>query len=150
MILEKLIPTSYPKVELRTQVKSVQFGRSDVSDSLWPQGLQHARPPCPSPTPGVYSNMFIESVMPSNHLILCRPFLLPPAIFPSFTVFSNESNWKHSWCPLTGEWLKNASTSICRPTAQQQKEWTDTVNNLDKPAYSYTEWQKPVLKVSIL
>ena len=34
MILEKLIPTSYPKVELRTQVKSVQFSRSDVSDSL--------------------------------------------------------------------------------------------------------------------
>ena len=35
---------------------SVQFSRSIVSDSLWPHGLQHARPPCPSPTPGVYSN----------------------------------------------------------------------------------------------
>ena len=35
---------------------SVQFSRSAVSDSLWPHGLQHARPPCPSPTPGVYSN----------------------------------------------------------------------------------------------
>ena len=35
---------------------SVQFSRSVVSDSLWPHGLQHARPPCPSPTPGVYSN----------------------------------------------------------------------------------------------
>jgi len=34
----------------------VQFYRSAVSDSLWPHGLQHARPPCPSPTPGVYSN----------------------------------------------------------------------------------------------
>ena len=33
-----------------------QFSRSGVSDSLWPYGLQHARPPCPSPTPGVYSN----------------------------------------------------------------------------------------------
>ena len=33
----------------------------------------------------------IESVMPSNHLILCRPFLLPPSIFPSIRVFSNES-----------------------------------------------------------
>ena len=33
----------------------------------------------------------IESVMPSNHLILCRPFLLSPAIFPSIRVFSNES-----------------------------------------------------------
>ena len=35
---------------------SVQFSHSDMSDSLWPHGLQHARPPCPSPTPGVYSN----------------------------------------------------------------------------------------------
>ena len=36
--------------------RSVQFSHSDVSDSLRPNGLQHARPPCPSPTPGVYSN----------------------------------------------------------------------------------------------
>ena len=34
---------------------SVQFSRSVVSDSLWLHGLQHSRPPCPSPTPGVYS-----------------------------------------------------------------------------------------------
>ena len=34
----------------------VQFSRSVMSDSLWPHGLQHTRPPCPSPTPGVYSN----------------------------------------------------------------------------------------------
>ena len=35
---------------------SVQFSRSVVSDSLQPHGLQHTRPPCPSPTPGVYPN----------------------------------------------------------------------------------------------
>ena len=35
---------------------SVQFSRSVVSDSLWPHELQHARPPCPSPIPGVHSN----------------------------------------------------------------------------------------------
>ena len=35
--------------------------------------------------------MSIESVLPSNHLILCRPLLFPPSIFPSFRVFSNES-----------------------------------------------------------
>ena len=38
------------------QISSVQFSRSVVSDSLWPHELQHARPPCPSQTPGVYSN----------------------------------------------------------------------------------------------
>ena len=45
--------------------------------------------------------MSIESVMPSNHLILCRPLLLPPSIFPSIRVFSNESvlpiRWSKYW-----------------------------------------------------
>ena len=48
-------------------------------------GLQHARPPCPSPTPGVYPNsLSIELGMPSNHLILCCPLFLLPSIPPSF------------------------------------------------------------------
>ena len=45
--------------------------------------------------------MSIESVMPSNHLILCRPLLLPPSIFPSIRVFSKESvlciKWPKYW-----------------------------------------------------
>ena len=45
--------------ELWSQTKSckssVQFSRSVVSGSLWPHGLQHVRPPCPSPSPGAYS-----------------------------------------------------------------------------------------------
>ena len=45
--------------------------------------------------------MSVESVMPSNHLILCRPLLLPPLIFPSIRVFSNESvlfiRWPQYW-----------------------------------------------------
>ena len=41
--------------------------------------------------------MSIESVMPSNHLILCCPFLLPPSIFPSIRVFSNESDLRIRW-----------------------------------------------------
>ena len=52
----------YPAKNLITwtivQFSSVQFNLSVVSDSLWPNALQHARPPCPSPTPGVYSNSF--------------------------------------------------------------------------------------------
>ena len=46
--------------------------------------------------------MSIESVMPSNHLIFCCPLLLPPSIFPSIRVFSNESalriRWTKYWC----------------------------------------------------
>ena len=72
-----------------------------MSHSLQPHGLQHSRPPCPSPTPVVYPNPSIESVMPSNHLILCRPLLLLPSIFPSIRVFSNESalciRWPKYW-----------------------------------------------------
>ena len=45
--------------------------------------------------------MFIKSVMPSNHLILCHPLPLPPSIFPSIRVFSNESvlhiRWPKFW-----------------------------------------------------
>ena len=68
------------------------FGRSIVSDSLQPPELQHARLPCPSPSAGLslLTLMCIESVMPSNHLILCRPLLLPSSIFPSIKVFSCE------------------------------------------------------------
>ena len=39
-----------------SNLTQVQFSLSVMSDSLWPHGLQHARPPCPSPTPGAYSN----------------------------------------------------------------------------------------------
>ena len=41
--------------------------------------------------------MSIDSVTPSNHLILCRPLLLPPSIFPSIRVFSNESVLHITW-----------------------------------------------------
>ena len=74
---------------------SVQFSRSVMSNSLRPHESQHARPPCPSPTPGVYSNSCSLSwwCHPS-HLILCRPLLPLPPIPPSIKVFSNESALK--------------------------------------------------------
>ena len=73
-----------------------------MSDSLRPRGLQHTRLPCPSPNfQSLLKLMSIESVMPSNHLILCRPLLLPPSIFPSIRGFSNESvlhiRWPKYW-----------------------------------------------------
>ena len=73
-----------------------------MSDSLQPRESQHARPPCPSPSPGVHSDSTsIESVMPSSHLILCHRLLLLPPIPPSIRVFSNESTrctrWPKYW-----------------------------------------------------
>ena len=81
---------------------SVQFSYSVVSDFLWPHEAQHARPPCPSPTPGVHPKPCPLSrwCHPTN-LILCRPLLLLPSIFPRIRVFSNESGlcirWPKFW-----------------------------------------------------
>ena len=70
---------------------SVQFSGSVVSKSLWPHESQHARPPCPSQIPGVYSNscplsQWCHSDISSSVI----PLLLTP-IPPSIRVFSNES-----------------------------------------------------------
>ena len=73
-------------------ISLVQFSRSVMSDSLQYHGTTAHQaslsitnswsPPKP---------MSIESVMPSNHLILCHPLLLPPSIFPSIRLFSRRS-----------------------------------------------------------
>ena len=77
---------------------SVQFSRSVVSDSLRPHGLQHARLPCPSLSLRVcLRSCPLNSVMPSNHLILCCPLLLLPSIFPSIRIFSNKSVFHIRW-----------------------------------------------------
>ena len=72
---------------------SVQFSLSVVSNSFRPHGLQHARPPCPSPTPGVHSNSRSSSWW-------CHPAIscsVVPSIPPSIRVFSNESTLRMRW-----------------------------------------------------
>ena len=70
-----------------------------VVDSLRLHGLQHARLPCPSCS--LLKLISIESVMPSNHLILCHPLPVLPSIFPSIRVFSSELalpiRWPKYW-----------------------------------------------------
>ena len=102
----RLFTTEPPETDLKqqrhqTSLISVQFSRSVVSDSLWPHESQHARPPCPSPTPRVYPNSCSidehRLVVPSSHLILCHPLLLLAPIPPSIRVFSNESTLRMRW-----------------------------------------------------
>ena len=81
-----------------------QFSHSVVSDSLRPHEPQHARPPITN-SQSLPKLMSIESVMPSNHLILCLPLLLLPSIVPSIRVVSNES-------PLLIRWPKYCSFSF--------------------------------------
>ena len=79
---------------------SVQFSRSIMSDSLQPHEPQPSRPQASLPITNCQSlpkSMSIESVMPSNHLILCRPLLLWPSIFASIRVFSSESALHIRW-----------------------------------------------------
>ena len=77
--------------------QAVSSVASDVSDSLQPHELQHARPPCPSPTPRVHPN-------PCPLSRWCHPTIsssVVPSIFPSVRVFSNESalhiRWPRYW-----------------------------------------------------
>ena len=72
-----------------------------LSDSLSPHGLQHARLPVFHYLQSLLKLISIESVMLSNHLILCCPLLLLPSIFPNIRVISNELavciRWSRYW-----------------------------------------------------
>ena len=88
---------SLPLYHLASPKRDVQFSRSVVSDSLRPHESQHARPPCPLPTPGVHS----ES-RPSSQW--CHPAIsssVVPFYDNPFRVFSNESilhmRWPKYW-----------------------------------------------------
>ena len=118
MLLEK--PHLYPA--------SVQFSCSVVSDSLRPHESQHARPPCPSPTPGVHPNSCPLSrwCHTTVYLILCHPLLLLPPIPPSIRVFSNESTLHKRW-PNIGV---SASASVLPKNTQggSPLEWTGWIS----------------------
>ena len=79
----------------------VQFSHSVMSDSATPQTAAHQASLSITNSWSPPKPMSIESVMPSNHLILCRSLLLLPSIFPSIRVFSNESalhiRWPKYW-----------------------------------------------------
>ena len=105
---------------------SVQFSCSVVSDSLQPQWTTACQaslsitnswsPPKP---------MSIESMMPSNHLILCHPLLLLPSIFPSIGVFSNESALRIRW-PMYWSFSFNISPSNEHPgPISFRMDWLD-------------------------
>ena len=70
-----------------------------MSDSLWPHEPQYAKPPYPSPTPGVYPNLCPLSRWrhPTISSSVIRSLLPPPSIFPSIRVFSNELVLRIRW-----------------------------------------------------
>ena len=74
-----IFPTVFAHFRSRFGTSSVQFSRSVVPDSLRPHGPQHARPPCPSPSPGVCSNS-----CPSSRW--CHPAIASSALGPSWSI----------------------------------------------------------------
>ena len=76
---------------------SVQFSRSVMSDSATPCTAARQASLSIASSRSLLKLMSIESVMPSNYLILCHPLLLPLSIFPSIRVFSNESALPIMW-----------------------------------------------------
>ena len=80
---------------------SVQFSCSVLSDSATPWTAARQASLSITSSRSLLKLMSIESVMPFNHLICCHPLLLPPSIFPSIGVFSNESvphiRWPKYW-----------------------------------------------------
>ena len=83
------LPSEPPGKHGITQFSSVQsLSHVQLFETPWTAACQASLSITSSQS--LLKLMFIESVMPSNHLILCHPLLLPPSIFPSIRVFSNE------------------------------------------------------------
>ena len=86
---------------LVTVLSSVQLSHSVVSNSATPWTAAHQTSLFITNSQSLFKLMSIESVMPSNHLILCHPLLLPPPVFPSIRVFSDglvlHIRWPKNW-----------------------------------------------------
>ena len=111
----------------KTQFSSVQFSRSVVSDSLRTHESQHARPPCPSPTPGVHSDSHPSSQWchPASSSSV-DPFSSCPQIPLSIRVFSNES----TLC-MSGQSTRVSASASFLPKKSQgwfPSEWTGWIS----------------------
>ena len=114
------------KGSLQEEDSSVQFSRSIVSDSLWPHESQHAKPPCPSPTPGVHSDSHSSS--PWCHPAISSsvvPFFSCPQSLPASDSFPMSQLF--SW----GGQSTGISASASFPPKKSQgwsSEWTGWIS----------------------
>ena len=135
---------------LRRNICSFQFSRSVMFNSLWPHGLQHARPPCC--IINSQSLLKLKSIMlvrPSNHLILCHPLLLSLSIFPSIRVFYSESvlciRWPKYWNFGFNICLANGYSGLisfrietsCSPRDSQESSPTSQFKSINSLALSF-------------
>ena len=107
-------------------VRSVQFSHLVVSGSLWPHGLQHTRLPCPSPTPGVYSNSH-----PSNWW--CHPTILSSVVpFSCLQSFPASGSFRMSqFFTLGGQSIGASASASVLPINTQDwfpSGWADWIS----------------------
>ena len=96
---------------LSPQLISVPFSRSVMSDSVQPHESQHARPPCPSPTPGVYPN-------PCPLSWWCHPTISSSVIPLSLSMGFPRQEYRSGLpCPLPGDLSHPGIESVTRPTS---------------------------------
>ena len=97
-----------------------------MSDSLWPHGLQHTKFLCLPPiSQSLLKFMSIESVVLSNHLILCHPLILLPPILPSIRVFSNESALCIRWPKYQSFSLSSSPSNESSGLISLRVDWFD-------------------------
>ena len=120
---------SYYHIFTTVQFSSVQFSCSVRSNSLQPHESQHARPPCPSPTHGVYLNLCpssLWSIRPSHPL--SSPSPPAPPIPPSIRVFSNASTLRMR-CPKYWNFSFSISPSNEHPGLNSfRMDWLDLLS----------------------
>ena len=104
---------------------SVQVSPSVMSDTLQTHGLQHTRPPCPSPTPRVYSNPCPWSQWCHPTISFCHPLLLLLSIFPSIRVFSNESVLRIRWPKYWSFSFNISPSNECSGLISFRMDWVD-------------------------
>ena len=147
-MIYKIYKVSY----ILTFLSSVQYSSvAQLCLTLCDHGLQPARLPCPLPALTLLKLITIESVMLSNHLILCRPLLLPLSIFSIIRIFSNESvlhiRWPKYWSftfsispsdeysgliSFRMDWLD----LFCRPRDSQESSPTPQFKSINSSALS--------------
>ena len=109
MVFYFILPNKKYTIQQPIQI-SVQLSYSVMSNSVIPWTAAHRASLSITNSLSLLKLMSIESVMPSNHLILCCPLLLQSSIFPSMRVFSNESAL-HIRCPKYWSFSFNISPS---------------------------------------
>ena len=118
--------------------------------------MQHTRSPCPSPTPGVYSNSCPLSQWCHPTISSCHPFFLPPSVLPSIRVFPNESvlciRWPKYWIYSFNISPSNEYSGLM----SFPMDWLDliavqgTLKSLLQHHSSKTSILQPILQLSLL